>query len=548
MAAKSEQMTELEIRKRLAHLRFTDNDAKLLESLRAWAEGGPIREFVHEFYEHQFRNPEFAEIIRSRGGTQEGLETAQAGYAMDLFHGFPNVAYAQKRQNIGELHARINITPQWYISSYQFYEDMFYPRVRSHLKLKRGMGKRAVSAINKLLVFDQAIITDTYIGGIMDQIKEVVVQVARTAGGVAESSGVLPKTSEQAGQALQGIATISQQVAQGSEQQSARSDEISTAMGQLSRAIEQVATGSQQQAVSIEQTASIVNQVSKAIDEVAQNAQAAAEGSGQATEAANNGRDLVSRTVEGMDRIKIAVETAATRIAELGQQSAEIGKIVNVIDDIAAQTNLLALNAAIEAARAGEQGRGFAVVADEVRKLAERVTDATKEIGNLIDGVQKGVAESVAATEEGTKEVESGSLLAQEAGEALEQISESVGLVTQQIEQISAAIEQVSASSAEMVKNIDEVSGVVEETSAATEQMSANSTQVMEAVDSIAAIIGQTSASTQEMSASTEELSAQVEEVVAASQTLDTLAQELREIVDSFNEDGAGAEKAEVRR
>ena len=149
---------------------------------------------------------------------------------------------------------------------------------------------------------------------------------------------------------------------------------------------------------------------------------------------------MVKQTVDGMGRIRGAVEIASTQISDLGTQSDEIGKIVAVIDDIAAQTNLLALNAAIEAARAGEQGRGFAVVADEVRGLAERVTDATKEIANLIDNVLKGVAESVKATDEGTKEVSDGVQLAEEAGTSLTSILSSVETVAEQIEQISAAL------------------------------------------------------------------------------------------------------------
>ncbi len=362
-------------------------------------------------------------------------------------------------------------------------------------------------------------------------------QMGEAADSLGEASGQLSSAADQAGQATQGIASASQQVAKGAQDQSTRSQEVTGGMGQLTRAIGQVTSGTQEQAGALEQATAIVGQVSKAPGDVAQSAQEAAEGSRQANEVAGSGRDMVGKTVEGMERIKLAVDTTSIRITELGEQSAEIGKIITVIDDIAAQTNLLALNAAIEAARAGEQGRGFAVVADEVRKLAERVTDATREIASLIDTVQKSVGESIKATEEGIREVAEGTQLAEEAGKALEQISESVQTVAQQIEQISAAAEEVSASSDEMVKTIDGLSGVVEQNSAATEQMSANSTEVTEAMNGISEVIEQNSAAIQEMSASAEEMSAQVEQVVASSQSLGTMAQDLREAVGTFRID-----------
>ncbi|MDP6071916.1 MAG: methyl-accepting chemotaxis protein [SAR202 cluster bacterium] len=143
--------------------------------------------------------------------------------------------------------------------------------------------------------------------------------------------------------------------------------------------------------------------------------------------------------MEGMAKISNAVDVAAAQISELGTQSEEIGKIVAVIDDIAAQTNLLALNAAIEAARAGEQGRGFAVVADEVRGLAERVTQATNEIAALIEAIQKGVNQSVNAVDEGTKQVSEGVAQAEHARDSLKDILSAVGDVADQIGQISAS-------------------------------------------------------------------------------------------------------------
>ena len=378
----------------------------------------------------------------------------------------------------------------------------------------------------------------------VNSLRDLVGRVSDTANNLAESSGQLANAAEQAGQATQGVAGSSQQVAKGAEEQAANVQQTTSGVGQLSLAIDQIAKGSQDQASAVEGASSIVNQVSRATADVAPNAQAAAEGAGQAKEAAETGTDMVLKTVDGMDKIKNAVGVASTRISELGETSAEIGKIVAVIDDIAAQTNLLALNAAIEAARAGEQGRGFAVVADEVRGLAERVTEATKEIASLIDSVQKGVTDSIKAAEEGTKEVGSGVELAKQAGKALENIRASVDAVSAQIEQISANSEQVSASSDEMVKNIEEISSVAQQNSAASQQMAANSNEVSGSIDNIATIARQNSAGVEEVSAAAEQMSAQVEEVVASSQSLSDMAQELQSAVSVFRLNGRMAEVA----
>ena len=360
--------------------------------------------------------------------------------------------------------------------------------------------------------------------------RNLIGQVGGTASGVAEASGQLSSAAEQAGQ-----------VAKGAADQTESAQTTTDAMRQLATAINQITTSGQEQAQGVEQASTIVGQVSTAISDVASNAQAAAQGSAEASDAARTGGDMVDKTIAGMGRISNAVEEVSRQIAGLGTQSEEIGKIVAVIDDIAAQTNLLALNAAIEAARAGEQGRGFAVVADEVRGLAERVTEATKEIANLIENIQKGVGESIKAAEEGTTEVVAGVKLGEEAGTALVEILSAVESVASQIERISASAEEVSASSDEMVKTIDGVNTLVEQNSAATEEMAANSTEVSSSLEGISAISEQNSASTQEVSASAEEMSAQVQQVVASAQGLDRMAKDLQEALGTFTIDASQA-------
>ncbi|MAG36698.1 MAG: hypothetical protein CL878_10730, partial [Dehalococcoidia bacterium] len=176
-------------------------------------------------------------------------------------------------------------------------------------------------------------------------LRGLIGQVAGTATSLAESSAQLSGASDEAGQATQGIATTIQQVASGADDQSERVQQTASAMQQLSQSIDQIAAGSQEQTSNVEQATEIVAQVSTAINDVALNAQAGADGTRQANEAAQSGAEMVRQTVDGMGRIKAAVDSVSTTVTQLGEQSAQIGNIVAVIDDIAAQTNLLALNA-----------------------------------------------------------------------------------------------------------------------------------------------------------------------------------------------------------
>jgi len=221
-------------------------------------------------------------------------------------------------------------------------------------------------------------------------------------------------------------------------------------------------------------------------------------------------------------------------VQEMGKRSEEIGAIVETIQDIASQTNLLALNAAIEAARAGEHGKGFAVVADEVRKLAERSSLATKEIGGLIKRIQGTVAEAVLAMDEGAKEVESGVALANEAGSALGSILAAAEKVYTQAKEAGEAAKLMNVASDELLEAVESVSAVVEQNTASTEEMSAGASEVSQAIENIASVSEENSAAVEEVSASTEEMSAQVEEVTASAQSLMEMAKELQAVVALF--------------
>jgi len=244
-----------------------------------------------------------------------------------------------------------------------------------------------------------------------------------------------------------------------------------SASNQISSSTEEMAAGANEQTNQTSEVASSVEEMTRTILENTKNVSIAAETAKEAGKKALDGGSVVNETIEGMNKIAEVVKKSAGTVQALGKSSDQIGEIVQVIDDIADQTNLLALNAAIEAARAGEQGRGFAVVADEVRKLAERTTKATKEIASMIRQIQKDTGEAVDSMEEGTTQVEKGKTLAQKAGMALKEIVDGSQKVVDIVSQVAAASEEQSSAAEEISKSIEAISSVTQQSAAGTQQI-----------------------------------------------------------------------------
>lgn len=246
---------------------------------------------------------------------------------------------------------------------------------------------------------------------------------------------------------------------------------LASASEELSASAVQIAGGTQSQGARASQVSTAAQEMSATIVEVAKSISNAADAAREASGVAVKGGDIVDKTIDSMNGISETAKESSRIISTLGGRSQEIGNIIGVINDIADQTNLLALNAAIEAARAGEQGRGFAVVADEVRKLAEKTMKATKEIGEMIKSMQDETKNAISSMDAEVKAVEDGVSLAKNAGGALKEIVSKVDVVTSMVHQITTATEQQSAATEQISGDIESVADVINETTTSAQQI-----------------------------------------------------------------------------
>lgn len=265
---------------------------------------------------------------------------------------------------------------------------------------------------------------------------------------------------------------------------------IASASVQLHATADQIATGAEEVASQTNTVATASEEMSSTSTEIAANCAMAAETSRRTSETAAAGAAVVQETIRGMGIIAERVKKTSTTIHALGTRSEQIGEIVGTIEDIADQTNLLALNAAIEAARAGEQGRGFAVVADEVRALAERTSKATKEISEMIKGIQSETSEAVKSMEVGVQEAEKGAVSSEKSGKSLREILEQINNVTMQIHQIATAAEQQTATTSEITMNIHQVTGVVHQSARGAEETSSAAAVLAEQSSLLQTLVG----------------------------------------------------------
>jgi methyl-accepting chemotaxis protein len=305
---------------------------------------------------------------------------------------------------------------------------------------------------------------------------------------------------------IETVATTAEQVAASSEELTASAEETKRATEQITGSIQSVASGAELQATSTEDAGRVITDISSKITHISSNIQVTNNMTEETVVAATNGNEIIERSINQMKTIDETTDAASRTINGLGEKSSQIETIVSVIKAIAEQTNLLALNAAIEAARAGEHGKGFAVVADEVRKLAEQSGQASGQISSLIKDIQVEINASISAMKKGKLAVNDGATFVGQAGQAFETISNAITRVSEQMKDVSITITQIRAGSEEMVSSIKTITHISEEASN----------------------------NTHEVASASEQQHASMEEITTAAHTLSKMAEELQETTRMF--------------
>ena len=380
---------------RKSFVRLTEEDVRLLRELRPVMEANVDR-IVAEFYEHllTFSGPRkfFADaqaIARVKG--------MQRDYLLGLCLGEFDEEYFERRLQIGVVHERIGLLPKWYIGGYSHFQELIFPLVAQQHRYRPQRMVATIVALIKIMSLDQQLAIDTYIGSMVGKLRQISEQVQNAVAVLAAAAAeISATTSEFAASAAQ----------------------TATSVAEATTTVEEV-----------RQTSQLANEKARLVAETAR----------QATQTAQTGRQSTADTISGMKRIREQMNSIAGSLLRLSEQSQAIGNIIATVDDLAQQSNILAINASIEAAKAGEQGRGFAVVAQEVRALAEQSRQATTQVRGILHDIQKAAGAAVLATEQGTRAVEAGEQQATEAGVAIETLTRSVADAAQSATQIAAS-------------------------------------------------------------------------------------------------------------
>lgn len=473
---------------------------------------------VDEFYRHLGEYPEAMAIVTGAGSSIERLKKTNPEFFSRIFEASFDSGYFESRGKIGGIHARIGLEPEWFFAAMSSYYDALFPIITRHYRLRPAKAGMAIASLQKTFNLDQMLILDAYIQGYTRQIIEAGQRTSSVAENIAENASQLRRAAEESGLATSEVAAATQRFASAAQEQAEAAAHAASIMDGLASESSKMSQFAQAQRTALREADGAVREVQDRIREI---------------DRQSSVWTTIRDRVEAVDRLRSTVEASTKQVIEMNVQTSQIGRIVQTIEDIAAQTNLLALNAAIEAARAGEHGRGFAVVADEVRKLAEGSSTSAKEITSLITTITKDSGAAVAAMERTSHDAQDALSVAFDAARALEMIAN--------------AAEETSRLNEALTSLMDHLE---EQTTRSLDALGTVDTQVPEVVrsiDKIARSSEDNSAGSQQMSATAEQMSAQVEELVASVSELEGDIATLRRLAQEATQVG-GKEPTQVHR
>ncbi|HEY9900395.1 MAG TPA: methyl-accepting chemotaxis protein [Pantanalinema sp.] len=449
-----------------------------------------------------------------------------------ISRGLKAVALAAEGIAKGELDQNVEVTSRDELGDLArcFHQMMAYLKEVASVAeaMSRGDLGRSVTPKSERDQFGNAI------SDMIEGLREVVGQVRSAADSVGAGAEQVGSSSAELSKTTAVQASSAEETSAAMEEMAANLQSVDASVQTLGNKVTLVRGQSDELAAAVTQTSSAIAEMAASIQQVAGNVAHASQVSDRASSAADAGEAAVMETIAGMKAISDTMGGILETIHLLDQRSGEIGAIIEVIDDIAEQTNLLALNAAIEAARAGEAGRGFAVVADEVRKLAERSAKATGEIGALIKGIQQETTQAVGVTREGAAKVTEGAELANRTGEALGRIKDAAQQVNVLLSEVSAATSEQARASQQIVAAAEQMASINDQVTEAVGEMAQLTKTVTYATSEQRQGAGQVVIAVDSLSRSSQEAAVATEQVAKAADDLSHQAQSLQETVAFF--------------
>jgi len=490
-----------EQQQRREFINLTSADEKLLRQLVTVIEPHVDR-IVEAFYNNIRPYPELKKIISDAGSSIEKLKGSQRSYILELFSGNYGAEYFERRLRIGVVHQRIGLTPRWYLGSYATYMQLLVPVILRHWWWRPKKAMQAIQALGKVLSLDTQLAIDTYIDGLVKELNSVNLSkeeqerrishyldlVGHVATGnlshrvKAEGDDKLAHLGDALNHMVDGLASMTTSVTESSNAM------LDTARD-VKKAVTAQSSGASQQASAVNETTTTLEEINATAQQNLDKATSLYETTKLAKSEGKDGLVAVETAIAAMHEIHGSMEDISTHITELNERLKQIEEITNTVDDLAQQSRMLALNASIESAKAGEAGRGFTVVAEEVKELAEQSRQAAAQVKSILSEVSGASNRAVQSVAAGNAGADKGAELTERAGLVLQGLNKVINDVALSSQQIVAAIRQETAGIEQIRTAMREINTITvqfvsatQQTDHAAEQFTDNAAQLQDMV------------------------------------------------------------------